>query len=300
MRTVLEKVNTISEGITNYVATPGEGGIHFGVGKGGEKFDPTGIFWKYMVMPEVGGYQIPGVAKKIGLVAPAVAVKRALDRGAGVGAVMGAGGGAALGAAFGGVGAAGYRTDAAAKIGKEGALRALVGRNYRRNLRDPAVMARLDRYYPREAGIAPGGRSWRGPRKLKGKAKALAMAIAAGAGLAKAGIGALSGAALGSASGAVTGYVGGRSAGAGVLGGGLAAAGAAFPALAVQGLSRRLGPGGRGFKYMAPAALGIASYGGAAAGSDIMKTIERTRKRLARGGPEGLLFPSSTTARRIG
>lgn len=308
MRTVLEKVNTISEGITNYVADPGEGGIHFGkVGKGGEKFDPTGIFWKYMVMPEVGGYQIPGVAKKIGMVAPAVAVKRALDRGAGPGAVMGAGGGALLGGAFGGVGAAGYKTGAAAKIGKEGALRALVGRKtevhggrHRWNLRDPAVMARLNRHYPQ---VIPGPVPQRDPmfgRKLKGKAKALAMAITAGAGLAKAGLGALSGAALGSASGALSGYVGGRSAGAGILGGGALAAGAVLPALGIQRGARAFGPAGKGFKYLAPATLGIAGYGGGVAGSDIMKTIERTRKRLARGGPEGLLFPSSTTARRVG
>lgn len=285
MRTVLEKVNTISEGITNYVADPGEGGIHFGkFGKGGEKFDPTGIFWKYMVMPEVGGYQIPGVAKKIGLVAPAVAVQRALDRGAGVGAVMGAGGGAALGAAFGGVGAAGYKAGAAGKAARRLVRKHVLGGKGRR---ERGV---------RMGSLAPS----KAATKLKGKAKALSMAIAAGLGLAKTGIGVLSGAALGSASGAVTGYVGGRSAGAGVLGGGLAAAGMALPALGVQGLSRKLGPAGKGFRYMAPAALGIAGYGGAAAGSDIMKTIERTRKRLARGGPEGLLFPSSTTARRIG
>jgi hypothetical protein len=93
---------------------------------------------------------------------------------------------------------------------------------------------------------------------------------------------------LGAASGAVSGYMGGRHAGAGILGGG-AVAGPTTLALSLAGVPMPIAAGiGAGTGYLAGGAY-----------SDLQKAVHDARKGLVGGGGMGLL-PNSPVARRIG
>jgi len=80
------------------------------------------------------------------------------------------------------------------------------------------------------------------------------------------------GAGLGGAAGGIAGFKGGRETGAKIASAGLLGAPAALAA--------------------GPVAGGVLGLGGAAIGSDIMKALEKSQKKMAAGGGQGIIFRS--------
>ena len=251
-------------------------GRDFGVRGALDKLPGGGEYYDRFVAPEVGGYQMPGVARSIAPTAAAVMYQQALQRGAGPGSVMGGVGGLAGGAGFGALAGQQVVRSAQAKAKEEEEARLKSARDRAEKEGRPAPQR------PKTSMV-------KGLGGLAGRAAAQLGAAAIGSGL---------GGAIGSVVGGAEGFLGGRSSGAGILGGGVAGGGVAGLAAAVGSMIPATGKGS--FAWPSLALATASGFLGSEVMSSIVKNVESTRKRLALGGADGSIFPQGPIAQRVG